>query len=136
MINTCILEGRLTKDVELKKTQSNNSYCRLTIAVDRGADKGADFVNCVAWNKTAELICKYFAKGSPILVEGNIRTSSFESKNGKVFQTDVSIYKVHFPLTNKPRETKEETPQNMKTKEIDTSDMFYDETPIADDLPF
>ena len=63
-MNVVILIGRLTKDPELKQTSSNLVYCRFTIAVDRpfSKDNATDFINCVAWRKQAENLCKYQKK--------------------------------------------------------------------------
>lgn len=144
MLNLAVLEGRITKDLEIKMTQSDNKYVRFTLAVDRGGkDKGADFINCLAWNQTAELIYKYFQKGSPILIEGSIRTGSYEGKNGKVYSTDISVYKVHFPLTNKPKETdivEEQMKNKEKAKHYSVDEVFGETTEsnevMDSDLPF
>lgn len=86
MFNKWIGIGRLTRDPEVKQTQSGLSVCSFTIAVDRpyskDREKQADFINCVAWRKRADFIGKYFEKGKPILVEGSIQTRNYEDKNG------------------------------------------------------
>lgn len=93
-MNTVILTGRIAKDLELKYTQSNKIYCRFTLAVDRGMSKEkkqeaeakgqatADFISCVAWEKTAETLQKYTAKGKKILVNGSIETGSYTAEDG------------------------------------------------------
>ncbi len=84
MINRVVLVGRLTKDPELRRTQSGTSVVSYTIAVNRrSAQPGqpdADFINCVAWNKTAELMAQYLHKGSLIGVEGRIQTRNYENQ--------------------------------------------------------
>ena len=97
MINVVTLMGRFTKDPEVTWTQSGKSYVRFSIAVQRDSDREeADFINCIAWNKTAELIGQYFGKGVRILVEGRITTGSYE-KNGETrYTTDVVVNKIHF----------------------------------------
>lgn len=88
MLNRVILMGRLTADPELKQTQGEISVTSFSIAVERNlvdkatGKRGADFVNIVAWRGTAELICKYFAKGRLIALEGSIQTRNYEDKNG------------------------------------------------------
>lgn len=88
MLNKVILMGRLTASPELKTTSSGTSVTSFCLAVERNfADKStgkraADFINIVAWRGTAELICKYFAKGRLIALEGSIQTRSYEDKNG------------------------------------------------------
>lgn len=85
-MNNASLLGRLTAVPELKYTQSNTAYTRFSIAVDRpmkqGEEKQADFINIVAWNKTAEFICKYFRKGQRIALTGSIRTGSYTDSSG------------------------------------------------------
>ena len=102
-MNKTILAGRLTKDPELQRSSGNLSYINFTLAVKRPY-KGpngqqADFINCVAWKKTAELISQYCSKGSQILVEGNIQTSSY-TKDGKThYTTNVNVESIEFLQT-------------------------------------
>ena len=101
-MNKVILCGRLTKDLEVRYGQnSQTAIGRFSIAVDRGKDKdgkdkGADFINCIAFGKTAETIERYFHKGDKILVEGRIQTGSYEGKNGKVYTTDIAVERFEF----------------------------------------
>jgi single-strand DNA-binding protein len=94
--------GRLTKDVELKTTSNQKAFCNFTLAVDRrfkdaNGQRQADFINCVAWNQTAEFIQKYFQKGSKIGVCGSIQTRSYDNNNGqKVFVTEVIVEEAEF----------------------------------------
>lgn len=80
--------GRLTADPEHKQTPNGIAVTSFSIAVDRNfADKStgnrqADFINIVAWRQTADFVCKYFAKGRMIAVEGSLQTRNFEDKNG------------------------------------------------------
>ena len=86
MINNVVIMGRLTKDPELKTTQSGLSVVSFTVAVDRNCQKDgerrADFLNVVAWRQTAEFVEKYFAKGSMIAIQGSIQTRKYEDKSG------------------------------------------------------
>lgn len=93
-MNKCVLIGRLTKDPELKFLPgSGKANCRFTIAVNREYKKDeTDFINCVAWGKTAETISQYMIKGRQIAVSGSIRTRSFDKQDGtKVYTTDVNV---------------------------------------------
>ena len=86
-INTAVIMGRLTADPELKTTASGLSVLSFSVAVDRnyqkeGEEKAVDFINIVAWRKTAEFVSKYFHKGSMIAVEGSIQTRKYEDKDG------------------------------------------------------
>lgn len=97
-MNNVSLVGRLTRDPEIKATNSGSSYARFSIAVDRrGKDAGTDFINIVAFGKTSEFIEKYFRKGQRIGINGRIQTGSYEGKDGKkVFTFDVIAENVEF----------------------------------------
>ena len=105
-MNKVILLGRLTRDPESKTTASGKTVCRFSVAVDRiGKDKGADFIGCVAWEKTAEFVAKYLSKGRRVLVEGRIQTGSYEGQDGtKHYTTDVIADRVEF-ADSKPQDT-------------------------------
>lgn len=101
-INAVTLVGRLTKDPELKYTQSGIASCRFTLAVNRnfkGQDgkQEADFINCVTWRKQAENTANFLRKGSLTGITGRIQTSNFEGKDGnRVFMTEVVADSVQF----------------------------------------
>lgn len=96
-MNRVILMGRLSKDVDMRMN-GDQAISRFSMAVDRkGKDAGADFISCVAFGKIAEFIEKYFAKGNRIAIEGNIRTGSYQNKDGKtVYTTDVVVNSAEF----------------------------------------
>ena len=97
MINRVVLTGRLTRNPELKITQSGLSVASFTIAVNRqftnsNGNREADFINCVIWKKSAENLCKYTHKGSLIGIDGRLQTRSYDNNNGqKVFVTEVVV---------------------------------------------
>lgn len=97
-MNSVSLVGRLTRDPEIKTTNSGSSYARFSIAVDRrGKDAGTDFINIVAFGKTSEFIERYFRKGQRIGIDGRIQTGSYEGKDGKkVYTFDVIAENVEF----------------------------------------
>lgn len=100
-MNKVILMGRLTTAPELKQTQSGTAVTRFSIAVRRRFAKegqqDTDFINCTAWSKTAEFICKYFAKGAMIAVSGEIQTSTWEDESGKKqYRTEVVASEAYF----------------------------------------
>lgn len=101
-MNRVVLVGRLTKDPELKKTNNNNSVVNFTIAVNRtfanaSGEREADFINCVAWNKTAENMATYLGKGSLVAVDGRIQTRSYDGNDGKrVYVTEVFVDNLQF----------------------------------------
>ena len=105
-INVAVLTGRLTKDVELRKTQSDLSFARFTIAVDRAKkEDGADFIQCVAWRQSAEYLADYSCKGQMIGVQGRIRTGTYDDKTTgrKVYTTEIECDRVTILESKKPR---------------------------------
>lgn len=100
-MNTSIILGRLTKNPDIKVSQSGMTIARFTLAVNRLNKKGqnpeADFINCVAFGKTADAIGNYVYKGQRLLVEGRIQTGSYTSKSGeKKYTTEISVNRVEF----------------------------------------
>ena len=95
MINRVVLVGRITKDPELRKTQSGLSTVSFTVACNRrftsqGQEPQADFINCVAWRQTADYMANYVKKGALLGVEGRIQTRNYEDQTGKrVYVTEV-----------------------------------------------
>lgn len=87
MLNVAVIMGRLVADPELRHTPNDIAVTTFTLAVDRnfskaGTEKQTDFIDVVAWRGTAEFVCKYFAKGRMMAVDGSIQTRSYEDKNG------------------------------------------------------
>ena len=130
-MNKTILMGRLTKDPETKYTQTSNiQVTSFTLAVNRrfvkqGEGIQADFINIVAWNKTAEFVSKYFKKGQQVGVIGRIQTRNWEDEQGqKHYVTEVVAEEVYFADSKKEESTS--TPIEENQFEI-TND---------DDLPF
>lgn len=130
-MNKVILVGNLTKDPELTTTTSGVEVCRFTIAVQRkfknsNGEYEADFINCVAWRKTAEFIHQYFAKGKKIGLVGNIQTRNYEAQDGtRRYVTEVVADEVEFV------ERRSESNAGGKTKTVDKLDPIDDDT-----LPF
>lgn len=132
-MNKVILMGRLSKDVDTRYSQGEKlmAISRYTLAVDRrGKDNGADFINCVAFDKQGEFAEKYLRKGMKILISGHIQTGSYEGKNGKVYTTDVVVDEHEFCES---RQTDAPAPQ--KKAEINEGG-WMDIPDIADELPF
>ena len=102
-MNLVVLNGRLVRDPELKFGQSGKAYSRFSIAVERpfssSDDKNsqtADFINCVAFGKTAEFIGEYFRKGRKILLNGRLQMDQYESEGKKVTTYSVMVNSVEF----------------------------------------
>ena len=97
-MNLVVLTGRLTKDPELKYGASGTAYCRFTIAVGRAFQKDqTDFINCVAFGRSAEFAEKYLKQGTKIVATGRIQTGSYTNKDGvKVYTTEVIADEIEF----------------------------------------
>jgi single-strand DNA-binding protein len=100
MINVAVIAGHLTKDVELSKTHNGNSVAKFTVAVN-GINDNTDFINCVAWNKLADIVNMYCKKGDLVTVEGRISVRNYENQQGqKVYITEVVANNVQLPPKN------------------------------------
>jgi single-strand DNA-binding protein len=144
--NKVILMGRLTADPELKQTQSGLTVTTFSLAVDRkynkDEEKKCDFIPIVAWKQTAEFICKYFKKGSAILLCGELQTRSWKDNQGNTrYATEVLANEVSFC------EAKNNSEGNSVPKSQNGSQSNYGYVPPAytqpsfdnvkdDDLPF
>ena len=131
--NKAILGGRLTTDPELKQTQSGTPVCTFSIAINRKGNKDgqqtSDFINCVAWRERAELISKYFHKGSSICIVGEIQTRKWQDNNGNNRNaTEVIVNEVNF-VDSKADNATAGTPNPMQAPSF--VEMSNDE-----DLPF
>lgn len=117
MINNVTLVGRLTKDPELKYSQSGTAIARFTLAVNRQYKRegqpDADFISCIAFSKTAENLCNFMSKGSQIGVVGNIQTGSYEKDGQRVYTTDVIANNIQF-LESKSNSQQNQQPQQQQ----------------------
>lgn len=107
MINKAILMGRLTRDPELRHTGTGTPVCSFSIAIDNGygENRQTDFINCVAWSKTAEFVSNYFQKGKMIIVIGRIQTRTWEGQDGKKnYATEVVASEVSFGESKRSQE--------------------------------
>lgn len=146
-MNKTLLIGRLAADPELRQTGSGIEVTSFTIAVDRpfqkDGEKETDWIDIVAWRKTAEFICKYFQKGSPIVIEGTIQTRNWEDKNGNK-RKSVEILAENVEFVPRPKdsatlpsytEQTETTPDIPAYPELDPNN--YTVVDVTDsDLPF
>lgn len=145
MINQWIGVGRITADTEVRKTTSGMSIVRFTVAIDRpkkdGEDKGADFINCIAFNKTADFMGSYVRKGNRLGIKGRIQTGSYEKDGRKIYTTDIIVDSVD--LLESRQNT--QAPSNAKTNAVSSQPLpkaeekseFGGDLEInPDDLPF
>ena len=136
MLNTVALMGRFTKDIEMKQTNNGKKVISFCLAVGRNRatkdeEKKSDFVECQAWENTAEFISTYFKKGDPIIVQGRLETSQYEDKQGnKRKSVYVLVNNVNFCAFKKD-ENDQDKGQVQTSEENDTDYLLSDE-----DLPF
>lgn len=134
MINNVTITGRLTKDVDLRYTQSGTAVASFTLAVNRQFKKegqpDVDFINCVMWAKSAETLASYTSKGSLIGVTGRLQVRNYDNKEGvKVYATEVVAENFVFLESKKESEQQQSKPKDSfsSSAQIDVSN---------DDLPF
>lgn len=117
-MNKVMLMGRLTKEVEIRYSQSGTAVCSFTLAVDRrfkkeGEEQQADFIMCKAFGKTAEFCNNYYSKGQKVAVSGRIQTGSYEKEGQRVYTTDVIVEEAFFAEGKKDKgDAHEEAPSN------------------------
>ena len=132
MLNKINLQGRLTRDVEVRNTPNQTAVSQFTLAVDRNIKNKegkyeSDFINCLAWDKQATFIAQHFHKGDQMIVSGRLQTRSYEKDGSKVYVTEVVTEDVYF--CGSPRKQEQE-----KKEEITPSQLFEDTD--DDSLPF
>ena len=132
MLNKGILMGRLTRDPELRHTQSGTAVCSFTLAIDRdrkdaNGEKQTDFIDCVAWNKQAEFVAQWFSKGMMAIVVGRIQSRKWQDQNGNS-RTAIELHceEVSFGETKKNRDS------NSGRQNSDFADMPEEDS----DVPF
>lgn len=146
MLNKVILMGRLTRDPELRHTQSNTAVCGFSLAVNRdyvpqSGGQTTDFIEIVAWGKTAEFVSKYFVKGQLVAVTGRLQTRSWQDKEGnKRVTVEVNAEEVHFAEPKRGNggyDQQDTRTQTQAPASFDFNDSEYSE--VSDDegaLPF
>jgi len=124
-MNCINLMGNLTRDVELKTTSTGKVVGAFTIAVPRKMKRDeTDFINCVVWQKTAEIIAKYFSKGSKIAVTGELQTRNYEDKDGKkVYVSEIVVNDFYFCESKRGETSADSRPTKI---EDDTTDLPFD----------
>ena len=150
MINRAVLVGRLTRDVEVRKTQSGISCAMFTVACDRNRKKGensneptADFISCVAWRQPADFLGQYAHKGSLVGVDGRIQTRTYEKDGQRIYMTEVVADQVRL-LESKSSTAGSDRPPvssgSVRLDQIDTSGvkdwLTGDKEIDSDELPF
>ena len=134
MLNKVCIQGRLTKDPEVRNTSNQIAYCSFTIACERpfkdnSGQRQSDFINCVAWRNTATFIGQYFRKGDMTVVSGSIQTRSYDDNQGqKRYVTEIVVDEANF-CTGKS--------ENNNTQQTSQPKSVYQEPEESDEeLPF
>lgn len=136
MLNICTLMGRFTHSPELRTTKNGKNVMRFSLAVSRRrtnseGQREVDFIDCIAWNTTAEFIAKYFKKGEPIIVLGSLETRQYEDRQGnKRKACEVIVREVNFCAFKKNDDTQNEAENAENGENEDFTDV------LDDDLPF
>ena len=137
-LNKVALVGRLAKDIEVKKTQTNISVCSFTVAIDRPFEKDkADFISCVAWKQSADFLGNYAQKGDTVSVTGRIQTRTYDAKDGRIFITEVVADNVQLISLNRTEQPVHQPAYIPKTQP--KWDMSREEVPTDiddEDIPF
>ena len=145
MINNTVLVGRVTKDIELKQTQGNKVVTQFVLAVNRqfknaNGERDADFINIVAWGKTAELLAQYAHKGSQIGVVGRIQTRNYENQQGqRVYITEIIAENFQMLESRNQQQGQQQAQQQATQQQAKQPDPFAGGAPTSlndDDLPF
>lgn len=142
MLNIVALEGRLVADPELRTTPAGVNVCKFRIACDRnhapaGQQRQADFIDIVAWRQRADFVCRYFGKGSLIIIDGCIQTRPYEDKNGnKRTAFEIVANSIHFAgskSAQNPGGTQQNDPPVAAPDDPEDDFRVLDD---SDDLPF
>ena len=142
-MNKVILMGRLTRDPEVRYTQTSNTLvASFTLAVNRrfvrqGEERQADFINIVAWNKTGEFVSKYFKKGQQVAVVGRLQTRTWDDDKGqKHYITEVIAEETYFADSKRDGNTSGDFDSNFGADVTTTGNDSEFEVSSGDDLPF
>lgn len=151
MLNKVLLQGRFVRDPEIRTTQSGKSVVSFTLAVDRdfapqGQQKETDFINCIAWNGTADFISKYFSKGSMATLCGSLQIQNYTDRNGnKRTSPNINVENIYF-AGDKRSEQSEGKPKEQPSSKDESAyssnsnpapkQTFEELDGDGDDLPF
>ena len=136
-MNKVFLIGRLTRDPELRYTESNVPVATFSIAVNRNftnqaGEREADFINIIAWKKQAENVKNYIKKGSQVAIDGRIQTRSYERDGQKHYVTEVVAESIQFLESKQETTANQEDPFSEMGKKVEEDYFRVDEN----DLPF
>lgn len=142
MLNVVAVMGRLARDPEMRQTTTGKNVVSFSIACDRGlkdanGQSQADWLNIVAWDKTAEFICRYFQKGQLIIIDGRLQSRSYQDKSGQNrTATEIVAQNVNFAGSKENTHTAQSTAQSATPTLSHGSGDDYAEIEDNGDLPF
>lgn len=142
MLNVVAVMGRLARDPEMRQTTTGKNVVSFSIACDRGrkdanGQSQADWLNIVAWDKTAEFICRYFQKGQLIIIDGRLQSRSYQDKSGQNrTATEIVAQNVNFAGSKENTHTAQSTAQSAAPTLSNGSGDDYAEIEDNGDLPF
>ena len=143
MLNIVAIMGRLGRDPELRQTTTGKNVCSFSIACDRGrkdpnGQNQTDWLDIVAWDKTAEFVCRYFQKGSLIAVDGRLQTRQYQDKNGQTrTATEIVAQNVNFAGCKESTHPASENAAQRPAAASQRTQVEYEPIDDADgDLPF
>lgn len=128
--------GRITRDIDLRKTQNGTSCANFSLAIQRRGGEETDFVPCVAWGKTAETLNQYVRKGQRIAITGRIQTRSYERNDQKIYVTEVVVEEFDFIEKKANDETAKSEPQRSADNSQRSDVNGYVDYGEDEDLPF
>ncbi len=144
MLNHVLVQGRLTADPEIRTTTEGTSYTRFSVATERPRRKGAeeketDFFSCIAWGKTAEIICEWYHKGDMMIIAGVLRNHKWIKDDETRISTQIVVREVHFP-GNKAKSAVDSSASVAVPQEIEGINDFdlteFEEILSGEDMPF
>ena len=138
-MNKVFLIGRLSRDPELRHTGSGTAVCQISVAISRpvaqGSEPQTDFINVVVWNKQAENVAKYLAKGRQIAIEGRIQTRNYDNNEGKkTYVTEVIASNVEF--LGSANDNRVSSTNNVEDNPFDSMEQPSMDTTSIDNDPF
>ena len=141
MLSKAVLMGRLTRDPEMRYTQSNTPVTSFTLAIDRdrkgpNGERQTDFIDCVAWGKQAEFVKSWFAKGMMAIVVGRIQSRNWEDRNGnKRTSVEINANEILFGESKKNKDAPKSEPA-VPRFDLSAGDDDFEELDDMSDCPF
>ena len=143
-MNKCIIIGRISSEIDLRKTQSGIDTCVFSVAINNGKDKQgnerpADFINCRAWRETAIFISRWFQKGKMIALEGKFKTDKYQHRNYPdvtMYSSYILVENVEFCGDKSNNQSQQTAPAAQPAQDMSYGDLSSFEEILSDETPF